>query len=76
MISARDLGDAALVPAVDIGVEQRDGERLDALARRVRQVAAQRRLVERNEHRAVGRDALGGLDRQSRAAPAAAACCR
>jgi hypothetical protein len=53
-----------LVRVVGIGVDQRDGHGLDALAAQASQACTQRRLVKRADDRAARVHAFVGLDRQ------------
>ena len=55
---ADQLAQPLLVGAVDVGVEQADRDAVDAAAAQHRELLAGLGLVERDEHRAVGRDAL------------------
>ena len=56
-----DLGDHPLVAPVRVGVQQADGQRLDAVRDQLLDRLAHRRLVDRLDDRAVGADPLGHL---------------
>ena len=66
-----DLADALLVLRVDVGVEQADGDRLDALAPEDRGGVAHRLVLERPQHLALRAEPLGRRRRRGRAARAA-----
>jgi hypothetical protein len=60
-----DLGRAALVRRVDVGIDEADGQRLDAAAGvQGFEVRAQRCLVQRRHHLPVGADTLFRTDGQ------------
>ena len=69
---ADQLDQAPLVDGIDVGVQQADGQRLDAIGEQPSDHLARGRFVERSQDAAVGEQPLGDLTPQVARAPAAA----